>query len=153
MTIEKTGITRQETSRLQDAGRIALGLMLMAAGTSHLTVARKEFAAQVPKIIPIDADRVVLQSGVVEIALGGALVLLPRQKKVLGRAAAAFFTFIFPGNLAQFVNRRNGFGLDTDQKRFVRLFFQPALVAWALWATGAKEHATTVNAAVKSARA
>lgn len=35
----------------------------------------------------------------------------------------------------QYVNRRNAFGLDTDRKRLVRLFFQPALVYWALKST------------------
>ena len=48
---------------------------------------------------------------------------------------AAFFVAIFPGNVAQYLNHADAFGLDTDTKRFVRLFFQPVLVAWALWST------------------
>ena len=123
------------TSTAQDAARIALGVALAFAGTSHLTFAREEFKAQVPDWVPIDKDAVVLQSGVVEIALGSALVLLPKQKASLGLIAAAFFTAVFPGNVAQYTHRRNAFGLDTDKKRFARLFFQPALIAWALWAT------------------
>ena len=31
----------------------------------------------------------------------------------------------------------DAFGLDSDRARLVRLFFQPVLVAWALWSTGA----------------
>ena len=127
----------KETTGAQDASRIALGLMLMAAGTSHLTFAREPFKAQVPKWVPQNPDTVVLESGVVEIALGAALAFLPQQKALIGRVAGAFFTAIFPGNIAQYRERRNAFGLDTDGKRFARLLFQPVLVGWALWSTGA----------------
>ena len=126
-----------ETSEAQDAARIALGLMLAAAGTSHLTFAREPFKAQVPDWVPLDPDTVVLQSGVVEILLGGALLFLPQHKSVVGRVAGAFFTCIFPGNVSQYTHRRDAFGLDTDGKRLGRLFFQPLLIAWALWSTGA----------------
>jgi uncharacterized membrane protein len=125
------------TSGAQDAARIALGMMLVTAGSSHLTFAREDFKAQVPDWVPLDTDTVVLQSGVVEILLGSALILLPKQKKLLGGIAGAFFTCVFPGNVSQYVHRRSAFGLDTDGKRFARLFFQPALVGWALWSTGA----------------
>jgi uncharacterized membrane protein len=133
--------TDQDTNTAQDAARVALGLMLMAAGTSHLTFAREPFKAQVPPWVPLNPDTVVLQSGVAEIALGASLVLLPRQKVALGRLAGAFFTAIFPGNVSQYTHRRSAFGLDTDRKRFGRLFFQPVLVAWALWSTGALRRA------------
>ena len=125
------------TTGTQDAARIALGLMLMTAGTSHLTFARKPFKAQVPDWVPLEKDSVVLQSGVVEIALGAALAFLPRQKVTVGRVAGVFFTAIFPGNISQYTHRRDAFGLDTDGKRLGRLFLQPVLVAWALWSTGA----------------
>jgi uncharacterized membrane protein len=131
-----TDMTKQETSSSRDAARIALGVMLVAAGAAHLTFARDEFKAQVPESAPIDADKVVLQSGLAEIALGGALVLMPQHKTLLGRLAGAYFTGIFPGNIAQYMHHRNAFGLNTDRKRFARLFFQPLLVAWALWSTG-----------------
>lgn len=116
---------------------MALGLMLVTAGASHLTFARKPFRAQVPSWVPLDPDAVVLQSGVVEIALGAALLGWPRKKVLLGRIASAFFVAVFPGNIAQYRYRRNAFGLNTDRKRFARLFFQPVLVAWALWSTQA----------------
>lgn len=114
--------------------RIALGTALVVAGTTHLTVARKEFQAQVPEWVPADPDFVVLASGVAEIGLGAALVALP-QRQLAGNAAALFFTAIFPGNISQYVTKTSAFGLDTDRKRFVRLFFQPLLVATALWST------------------
>ena len=131
-------IAREEqTTTAQDAARLALGTMLVGAGTSHLTFLREPFKAQVPTWVPLDPDTVVLLSGVTEIALGSALLGLPRQKALVGWIAGAFFTAIFPGNIAQYTHRRSAFGLDTDAKRFARLFFQPLLIGWALWSTGA----------------
>ena len=114
-----------------------LGAALIGAGIGHLTSQRTEFQAQVPSWFPIDEDLVVLASGVVEIALGLALIALPRHRVIVGTIVAAFFVVIFPGNIAQWVEGVDAFGLDTDAKRFVRLFFQPVLVVWALGSTGA----------------
>ncbi|HWJ63363.1 MAG TPA: hypothetical protein VNS19_15440 [Acidimicrobiales bacterium] len=126
-----------EPSRLQHAARIVLGAALVFAGTSHLAWSRTEFLAQVPDWVPLDADLVVVLSGVAEIALGAALVVLVRHRVVLGWVAAAFFVAVFPGNVSQFVDGDDAFGLDSDAARAVRLVFQPVLVAWALWCTGA----------------
>ena len=128
----------QKTSRMvQTVLRILLGAFLVFAGTSHLTVARVEFLAQVPTWLPVNGDLVVILSGIAEIALGLALIFLYKQRVLAGLAAAAFFVLIFPGNISQYFNRIDAFGLNTDQARFIRLFFQPVLVIWALWATGA----------------
>ncbi len=124
-------------SRAQNVARWVLGAMLAFAGTSHLTFARREFQAQVPPWVPVDPDTVVLASGVVEVVLGASTLLLPRQRVRMGLILAAFFVAVFPGNISQYTHHVDGFGLDTDAKRFVRLLFQPVLVAWALWSTGA----------------
>lgn len=124
------------TDSTQDKARIALGLMLATAGTAHLTVARKPFRAQVPAWLPMDPDTVVVQSGIAELALASALLFLPRHKRLVGRIAAAFFVGIFPGNIDQYRCRRSAFGLNTDAKRFARLFGQPVLIAWALAVAG-----------------
>ena len=121
---------------LQRTARIALGAMLLTAGIGHLTVLRREFRAQVPDWVPLPVDATVVYSGIAEIALGAALVLAPRrQQPALGQFAAAFFAAVFPGNVSQWLNRRDAFGLDTDAKRFARLFFQPGLIYWALKST------------------
>ena len=127
------------TSTARTVSRVALGAMLLAAGISHLTFARREFVAQVPKSLPLPEDVVVVASGVAEIAIGASLIALPRWRVPIGLGTAAFFVAIFPGNVAQYLNGADAFGLDTDGKRFARLFFQPVLVAWALHATGAWE--------------
>ncbi len=114
-----------------------LGGMLFFAGLGHLTVQREEFQAQVPPWLPLDEDFVVVASGVVEMGLGSALLLIWRQPRraLLGAVVALFFVAIFPGNIAQYLEHRDAFGLDTDTKRGVRLLFQPLLVLWALFAT------------------
>lgn len=117
--------------------RWLLGGALTAAGIGHLTAQREEFQAQVPDWFPIDDDLVVVGSGVVEIALGVALIALTRHRVVVGTIVAIFFVGIFPGNIAQWIEGTDAFGLDTDAQRFGRLFFQPVLVLWALFSTGA----------------
>ena len=117
-------------------GRLLLGGFLLMAGLGHLTFARETFQAQVPPWVPLDADLVVVASGAVEVALGAGLLLRPRWRVPLGLLAAAFFVAIFPGNLAQWSEGRDAFGLDSDAARLARLAFQPMLVAWALWSTG-----------------
>lgn len=117
--------------------RILLGLSLLFVGISHLTFARAEFVAQVPDWVPVPDDLTVLLSGFAEIILGLALLVLPGWKALTGWVVALFFVIIFPGNIAQYVNQIDAFGLDTDRARLIRLFFQPVLIAWALWSTGA----------------
>lgn len=127
---------RMSPSRRRTVGRVLLGGMLVLAGTGHLTFARKAFRAQVPPWVPVDVDTTVLASGVVEIGLGTALLAAPPgRRRLVGIVAALFFAAVFPGNLSQFAERRDAFGLDTDGKRFARLFGQPLLIALALWST------------------
>ncbi len=124
------------TSLPRTTARIVLGSLMVGAGVLHLTVQREEFTAQVPEWFPIDDDVTVLGSGAVEIALGAGLAALPKHRRLFGGLLAAFFVAIFPGNIAQYVEGTDAFGLDTDGKRLARLFFQPLLVLWALWVGG-----------------
>jgi uncharacterized membrane protein len=117
--------------------QMVLGFALAYAGVGHLTTGRVEFRAQVPSVFADYADFVVLASGVVEIALGVGLILVWKYRVQIGWLVAGFFVAIFWGNISQYLNGIDAFGLDTDTKRLVRLFFQPVLVAWALWSTGA----------------
>ena len=123
--------------RVRSVARVILGLALAYAGISHLAWAREDFYAQVPGWVPLDADLVVVLSGVVEIALGLAVAFLARWRVPLGWLLAGFFVAIFPGNVSQYVDGDAAFGLDSDLARGIRLLFQPLLVVWALWSTGA----------------
>ena len=125
------------TSKFQTLSRWVLGVALLLAGIGHLTWARTEFLAQVPLWVPLEGDLVVVLSGIIEIVLGGALIALPKYRVALGWITAVFFVLIFPGNISQYINQINAFGLDSDLDRGIRLLFQPFLVMWALWSTGA----------------
>lgn len=137
----RAAMTTGEHNRKADLSRmilrLALGGFLLIAGLGHLTWARREFVAQVPTWLPVDADLVVILSGVVEILLGLSLVALHKQRVIIGWMTAAFFVLVFPGNISQYVNRMDAFGLDSDTARAIRLLFQPLLVLWALWSTEA----------------
>ena len=117
--------------------QMVLGFALAYAGIGHLTSNRQEFQAQVPTLLQDYADFVVLASGVVEIALGVGLIALWKYRVQLGWLVAAFFVAIFWGNISQYVNGVDAFGLNSDSARLIRLFFQPLLVMWALGSTGA----------------
>lgn len=138
--METTLTKSPSTNKLQKGARIALGLFMVLAGIGHLTFQRKEFQAQVPNWVPVDKDTTVILSGVAEIALGLAMLFYKKERPKVGIALALFYIAVFPGNIAQYLNQRDAFGLNTDKARLARLFFQPVLVAWALWSTGAFRH-------------
>jgi len=126
---------------IKTLAQLGLGAFLLSAGISHLESNRTEFLAQVPTWLPLDGDVVVVASGLVEITLGVLLIttalILKKYGGVIGLITAVFFILIFPGNINQYVNQIDAFGLDTDNKRLIRLFFQPPLVIWALWCSNA----------------
>ena len=119
--------------------RLLLGAFMVYAGFSHLTFNRQEFVAQVPtwlQFSPAFTDFVVLASGVVEIAFGLGMLFLWKKRTLVGALLALFYVAIFPGNINQYVNHIDAFGLNTDTLRLIRLFFQPVLIFLALWSTG-----------------
>ena len=128
-------ITR--SSRIRSVARIVLGSALIFAGLGHLTFLRLDFQAQVPDWVGLDKNIVVILSGLVEIALGAALIVVRRRRSLLGLAAGLFFIAVFPGNISQFIDGDDAFGLNSDSERRNRLFFQPVLVALAWWSTDA----------------
>jgi uncharacterized membrane protein len=130
-------MTTKSSRFTRSISRIALGFVLLFTGTGHLTWARTSFQAQVPHWVPMNADLVVVLSGMVELALALGLLFWKSKRVQMGWITALFFVAIFPGNISQFLNHTYAFGLDTDTKRLIRLFFQPVLVVWALWSTGA----------------
>ena len=122
---------------LRRVPQIVLGSALAYAGIGHLTTNRTEFQAQVPTLFKDYADLVVLASGAVEIILGVGLIAFWKYRVQIGALVALFFIAIFWGNISQYINKVDAFGLNNDRARFIRLLFQPLLVIWALWSTGA----------------
>ena len=127
-----------KTTLIQNIFRILLALFMIYAGFSHLTFNRVEFQAQVPDWVPLSKDLVVILSGIVEMILCLGLAFWKKARVRFGWALAIFFILIFPGNIAQYMDGKDAFGvLDSDGARLRRLFFQPVLIAWALWSSGA----------------
>lgn len=127
-----------KTNLTQNIFRFILAFFMIYAGFSHLTINRQEFQAQVPDWVPLSKDLVVILSGIVEMVLGLGLAFWKKERVRFGWALAIFFILIFPGNIAQYMDGKDAFGiLDSDGARFRRLFFQPVLIAWALWSSGA----------------
>lgn len=126
-----------KTNGVQKFLRILLGSFMVLAAVGHFTFQREEFQAQVPEWLPLSKDLVVILSGILELTLGLSMIFWKRQRVKIGLALATFFLLIFPGNIAQYLNGTDAFGLDTDKARLIRLFFQPVLMLWALWSTGA----------------
>ena len=128
---------QRASSPTRNIARLVLGAFLGYTGVSHLCFARKAFHAQVPPWIPLNADFFITASGIAEILLAVGLVVLTRWRVPVGCVVALFFVLIFPGNISQFVTHADAFGLNSDLSRGIRLLFQPLLVVWALWCTGA----------------
>ncbi|WP_375383719.1 hypothetical protein [uncultured Microbacterium sp.] len=118
--------------------RVVLAGFLVYTGLSHLFWGRRGFRIAVPdwavRQSHLDKDAIVVASGAVEIALGAALVALPAERARVGALTAGFFVAVFPGNVHQWLTGRPAPMMRTDMSRFGRLFLQPLLVAWALWA-------------------
>ena len=116
---------------------------MLYIGIAHLSFRRIEFQAQVPTWLTTDKDLmdlVVLISGYVEIALGILMILGGKLKVKTGLVLGIFYILIFPGNINQYINEIDSLRLDSENKRLIRLFFQPLLVLWAFWSTGALEY-------------
>ena len=129
-----------QTTKLQNLLRILLGAFMVFDAIDHFTFQRVEFQAQVPDWIPLSKDLVVILSGAVELGLGISMIFWKRERIRVGIVLAVFYILVFPGNVAQYVNGINAFGLDSDKARLIRLFFQPVLILWALWSTGALKY-------------
>ncbi|WP_442590787.1 DoxX family protein [Pedobacter sp. AW31-3R] len=123
-------------SKTQNIFRILLGCLLLFTGIGHLSFVRTDFLAQVPEWVPIEDGLVVLLSGIAEISIGLSLIFLKRYRVAVGWVAAIFFVAIFPGNYAQYTNKVDAFGLNSDGLRLTRLFLHPLLVIWPLWSCG-----------------
>lgn len=129
--------TLVKTSLTQNIFRILLAIFMVYAGYSHLTFNRIDFQAQVPDWVPLSKDLVVIISGIVEMGLGLALAFWKNERAQIGWALALFFVLVFPGNIAQYLDGKDAFGvLDSDGARLRRLFLQPVLITWALWSAG-----------------
>jgi uncharacterized membrane protein len=93
-------MTPSTAGRLRDSGSATayrLAVMLLGTGATHFAVPRP-FDTIVPKELPGDARFYTYASGAAEIVTG-ALLLIPRTRRVAGLLAAALFLSVFPANV------------------------------------------------------
>ena len=139
----ESNIKLMKTTIIQNIFRVLLGSIMLYIGIAHLSFRRIEFQAQVPTWLTTNEgmmDLVVLISGYIEIAFGILMILGRKLKIKTGIALGIFYVLIFPGNINQYINEIDSLRLDSDNKRLIRLFFQPLLVLWAFWSTGALKY-------------
>lgn len=135
------------SSAVRTIARVVLAAFMLFAGVSHFR-SQQSFLAQVPPFLPA-REFIVQASGVIEIAVALTLLLARKHRASVGWALAGFFVLVFPGNISQYLTHTSAFGLDTDTSRGIRLLFQPVLIAWALWCTGAWAQRGTVRAGLR----
>ncbi|MEH3101029.1 DoxX family protein [Sphingomonas adhaesiva] len=118
------------------ARRVARGLLTTfyaIAGIGHLV-----FVDAVVRIVPpfVPAPRmVVLVTGLCEL-VGALGLMLPRWRRAAGWALAAYALCVWPANVQHAVmDLSRGTGLPIWYHA-PRLFLQPVIVWWALWASG-----------------
>lgn len=121
------------------ARRIALGLLVAfygVAGVAHLIVT-DTMARIVPRWVPAP-HMVVIATGLCELA-GAAALLIAATRGRAGWALAAYALCVWPANVQHAVqDLSSGSGLPIWY-HVPRLALQPAIIWWALWASGATD--------------
>jgi uncharacterized membrane protein len=115
--------------------RLGLGLALVVAGVAHL-VNPVPFEQHLPSWVPA-TELLVLVSGIVEIALGIALLLARHGRRRLGQATALFFIAVWPANIYVALAGVDVEGQPGGLYPWLRVVVQPAFIALALWCTSA----------------
>jgi uncharacterized membrane protein len=130
MASQETGVATRVGKAVT---RVLIGVFMVVAGISHFTQ-HGEFLQQTPTWLPA-RSLIVWATGVMEIGVGVALLVLSKQRRHVGQALAIFLVAVFPGNIYQALAGTDAFGLDTDAARWGRLLLQPVLIALVLWCT------------------
>lgn len=87
----------EHPSTSAQAAAYRLGVLLLGVGSTHF-LAPEPFDSIVPAKLPGGPRLYTYASGVAELTTG-ALLLVPRTRRMGGLAAAALFTAVFPANV------------------------------------------------------
>jgi uncharacterized membrane protein len=116
------------------AGRLGMAAAMVFAGAAHWFMP-EPFVQHLPSWVPA-AEALVLVSGGIEIALGGALLTRQPWRRFAGLTLAAYLVAVFPANVYVAVAAVDVDGQPGGWYPWIRLPFQVLFVAWALWSTG-----------------
>jgi uncharacterized membrane protein len=132
------------TWSVRERSRIALALGMAVAGVSHLANPLP-FVQHLPTWVP-ERYLIVYVSGLMEIALGAALLAPARFRPLIGAGLAAYLVSVFPGNLYVAVAGVDVVGQPGGIYPWLRLPLQAVFIWLALWSTGATSRSSVVRA-------
>jgi uncharacterized membrane protein len=125
-------LARKFSARLAARGGMALAVAF--AGISHLLLPTP-FVQHLPTWVPM-REELILVTGLLEIALGVALLLRQPQRRWAGLALAGYLLAVFPSNIYVAVADVDVDGQPGGAYPWLRLPLQVLFIAWALWSTG-----------------
>ncbi len=117
----------------RDHARRGLAAAMAFAGFSHLAQP-DPFIQHLPDWVPA-AGALVAVTGLIEIAIGVALVSRRLPRETVGRVTAAFLLAVFPANVYVAVADVDVEGQPGGVFQWIRLPLQAVFIAWALWST------------------
>ncbi|GAA1765495.1 hypothetical protein [Kocuria aegyptia] len=120
---------RGARSRADEARALRMGVALCGTGVLHLA-RPAAFEGLIPRSLPGSPRSWALGSGVAELGVG-AMLLHPGTRRAGGRAAAALFVGVWPGNVTMAWRARRGSPLRRAVT-LVRLPLQVPLITGAL---------------------
>ena len=116
---------------LKLAAKLAFALFFVGAGINHF-LRTGFYLRMMPPYVPFHHTAVYV-SGVAEIALG-LLLLVPQTTVVAAWGIIALLVAVFPANLQMAIHPET-FPEFTPAALWIRLPFQPLMMAWAFWLT------------------
>ena len=125
-------LARRQSS-WRDHARRGLSAAMVFAGFSHLAKP-DPFTQHLPDWVPA-AGVIVAITGLIEIAIGAALVWHRLPREVVGRLTAAYLLAVFPANVYVAVADVEVDGQPGGVFQWLRLPLQAVFIAWALWST------------------
>ena len=127
------GLALRRRFSTRTAARIGMALAMAFAGISHLLLPTP-FVQHLPGWVPLREELVFL-TGLLEIALGLALLLRQPWQRLAGLALAGYLVAVFPANVYVAVAEVEVDGQPGGAYAWLRLPLQLLFIAWALWST------------------
>jgi uncharacterized membrane protein len=124
---------RRHEGGWRDHARRGLALAIVFAGFSHFAQS-EPFVQHLPDWVPAP-EALVYITGVIEIALGVALLLARTHRVAVGQLLAAYLVAVLPANIYVAVADVDVDGQPGGVYTWIRLPLQGLFIAWALIST------------------
>jgi uncharacterized membrane protein len=117
----------------RQAARLGIAVAMAFAGVAHLLMPTP-FVQHLPTWVPM-REELIFVTGLLEIALGAALLLRQPLRRRAGIALAGYLVAVFPSNIYVAVAQVEVDGQPGGAYAWGRLPFQLLFIAWALWSS------------------